>query len=110
VPATARDARVFLATFKNTPVSRAFLRIAVICSTVVPAYSAATREWAVAATTASSATTSFFWVRFRAITLLQMNSARGNAPLAVLNDILAGCRGRGSRPGGGLSDWSAQGL
>src|SRR5690348_2777131 len=44
VPATARDASVFLTTFRNTPVSRAFLRIAVICSTVVPAYSAATRE------------------------------------------------------------------
>ena len=30
VPSTARDASVFLTTFKNTPVSRAFLRIAVI--------------------------------------------------------------------------------
>src|SRR5690606_6091842 len=39
------------------------------CSTVRPAYSAATSECALAATSASSATTSFFWFRFRAIAL-----------------------------------------
>src|SRR5690606_15357607 len=33
----------------------------------MPAYSAATREWALAATSASSATTSCFWDRLRAI-------------------------------------------
>src|SRR5690606_5167641 len=44
VPSTARATSVFLTTFRNTPFSRAFLRIAVICSTVVPAYSAAIRR------------------------------------------------------------------
>jgi hypothetical protein len=39
-----------------------------------------------------------------------MNTACGETPLAALNGILAECRGRESRPGGGLSDWSAQGL
>src|SRR5690606_5174603 len=77
VPATARDASVFLTTRKYTPVSRAFLRIAVICSTVVPAYSAATREWALAATSDSSATTSCFRVSLRAIALLLVAAGRG---------------------------------
>ena len=79
VPSTARAASVFLTTFKYTPVSRAFLRIAVICSTVVPAYSAAIRECALAATSATSATTFCFWDRLRAISLLQLNSARGSS-------------------------------
>src|SRR5690606_2927853 len=89
VPATAREASVFLTTRKYTPVSRAFLRIAVICSTVVPAYSAATREWALTAISDSSATTSCFWVRLRAIALLLFERRLRLAPLAV--------------PGGGLS-------
>ena len=45
-------------------------RIAVICSTVVPLYSTATRECALAAISATCATTSCFWDRLRAITLL----------------------------------------
>src|SRR6185312_3409505 len=102
VPATARDASVFLTTRKYTPDSRAFLRIAVICSTVVPAYSAATRECAFAATSASSATTSCFWDRLRAIALLQMNSAHGSCRLRswATPSVTSGTRGV---PGGGLS-------
>src|SRR5690606_39761010 len=68
-PSTARETSVFLATFRNTPAWRAFLRRSVNWATVRPAYSAATSECAVPATSASSATTSFFWFRFRAIAL-----------------------------------------
>src|SRR5690606_37078376 len=65
----ARETSVFFATFRYTPFSRAFLRRSVNCETVKPRYSAATSECADAATPASSATTSFFWFRFRAIAL-----------------------------------------
>src|SRR5690606_30485218 len=58
----ARDQRV-LGNLRNTPAWRAFLRKSVNCSTVRPAYSAATSECALEATSASSATTSFFWFR-----------------------------------------------
>ena len=85
---------MFLTTLKYTPVSRAFLRIAVIWLTVVPAYSAATREWAFAATSASSATTSCFWDRLRAIALLQLNSAHGSCRLRSWAAPFPRCRGR----------------
>ena len=81
VPSMARTASVFLTTFKKTPSSRAFLRMAVICATVVPAYSAATRECALAATSASSATTSCFWDRLRAIHSSLIDSARDSCRL-----------------------------
>src|SRR5690348_357180 len=81
VPSTARRTSVFLTTFKYTPDSRAFLRSSVSCPTVRPAYSAATSECALAATFASSATSSFLLARLSGIAFSEPDSLR--APRAM---------------------------
>src|SRR5581483_2045609 len=67
VPARALRASVFLMTRTYTPCLRALARRSVICPTVSPRYSAATTEWAFAATSATSATSAFLSSRLSAI-------------------------------------------
>src|SRR5690606_2093339 len=105
VPSMARAASVFLTTFKYTPSSRAFLRMAVICATVVPAYSAATRECALAATSASSATTCCFWDRLRAIHASLIDSARDSCRLRSWTASGPWTPGTRRSRVGGLSGW-----
>src|SRR5690348_441325 len=92
VPLTARRTRVFLATFRNTPDSRAFLRSSVSCSTVRPAYSAATSECAFDATAASSATSSFFCARLSGIAYLRWIHSRSALRASEPSGPLASCR------------------
>src|SRR6185437_14754728 len=67
VPANALRASVFLTTRMYTPCARALARSSVICPTVSPRYSAATTDWALAATSATSATSAFLSSRLSAI-------------------------------------------
>src|SRR6185437_15709452 len=67
VPANALRASVFLTTRMYTPCARALERSSVICPTVSPRYSAATTDWALAATSATSATIAFLSSRLSAI-------------------------------------------
>src|SRR5690606_29247397 len=78
---------------KYTPVSRACLRIAVIWPTVVPMYSAAIRECALAATSATSATTFCFWDRLIAICHSSCELRLRLQPLTVLGDAAPWHRG-----------------
>src|ERR1700730_1541772 len=59
VPASALRASVFLTTRMYTPCFLALARSSVICPTVSPRSSAATTDWAFAATSATSATSAF---------------------------------------------------
>src|SRR5580700_8592811 len=67
VPASALRASVFLMTRMYTPCARALARRSVICVTVSPRYSAATTDWAFAATAFTSATSAFLSSRFSGI-------------------------------------------
>src|ERR1700683_1884348 len=67
VPARALRASVFFTTRMYTPCARALARRSVICDTVSPRYSAATTDWAFAATAFTSATSAFLSSRFSGI-------------------------------------------
>src|ERR1700722_14674242 len=67
VPTRALRANVFLTTRMYTPCARALARRSVICDTVSPRYSAATTDWAFAATAFTSATSAFLSSRFSGI-------------------------------------------
>src|SRR5690348_13344890 len=80
-------------TFKYTPDSRAFLRSSVSCPTLRPAYSAATSECALAATFASSATSSFLLARLSGIAFSEPDSHRASTRgIQTKSGSLAPCR------------------
>src|SRR5579863_9767117 len=69
VPTSALRASVFFTTRMYTPDFLALARSSVICPTDSPRYSAATTDWACAATSATSATSAFLSSRLSAIHL-----------------------------------------
>src|SRR5258705_2974812 len=74
VPVTARRASVFFTTRMYTPFARAFARSSVIWGSDRPRYSAATTDWACAATALTSATSSFLSSSFNVISRLLVRS------------------------------------